>query len=197
MSGLAALGIPLLIGAMFIINTQNNKEVTYVTSNVDGNKYLVRDLPDQQQSADILAQVAQRLQKLVDNLSMNRDKYPEFSKAIDLMSKRYNPNNITEGGLRHDFTTYTVNKGEEISFCLRTRNTDNSLHDLNLIMFVALHELAHIASVQDDPGHKTKEFKDNFRFIVKKAVEMGVWQYTDFRSSPRMYCGTLVNTVPV
>ena len=196
---MAAVLIPLLIGGLFLANKTKllKGDVTYVESNHDRKKYLVRDLPDKQASADLLSQVSSRMKQLVDHLKMNKNNYPDHAKAIDLLSSRFNPNNIIEGGTRHDFTTYTLNKGEEISFCLRTRNTDNSLHDLNLITFVALHELAHIASVQDDPKHQTTEFKENFKFITKKAVDLGVWQYTDFRSSPRMYCGTLVNTVPI
>lgn len=192
-----AILIPVVIGTVFLMQLKTNSEVSYVTSNVDGNSYLVQNLPDKQQSADILASIANKLSNLVDQLYQERQKYPQYDKAIQLMKNRFRSQNITEGGQNHDYTTYTLNKGQEISFCLRTRDKDNSLHDTNLITFVALHELAHIASVQDDPQHRTTEFKENFKFIVKKAVEQNIWQYTDFRTSPRMYCGTLVNSVPI
>lgn len=172
-------------------------EVIYVTSNIDNKRYLVRDLPDKHASADTLAQVSNNMKKLVEYLRNNRSKYNEYHKCIDLLVRRFNPNNITEGGLRHDYTTFTINKGEQISFCLRTRDASNNLHNVNLITFVAIHELAHIASVQNDPNHKTSEFKSNFQFLTQKAVDIGVWNYTDYSSSPVMYCGTTVNTVPI
>lgn len=172
-------------------------EVVYIKSNIDNNRYLVRNLKDKDKSADTLATIAQKMTKLVNHFKENKSKYPKYQKCIDLITRRFNPRNITEGGLNHDYTTYTINKGEEISFCLRTRDESNNLHNVNLITFVALHELAHIASVQNDPGHKTDEFKENFKFIVKTAVEIGVWNYTDYTSEPVMYCGTMVNTVPI
>lgn len=195
---IAGIMVAMLSG-MYIMKNSNyiKGEVVYIKSNIDNNKYLVRDLPDKQMSADLLARVSNAMEKLVIYLKENKGKYKNNTKCIDLLIRRFNPRNITEGGLREDYTTYTINKGDEISFCLRTRDTSNNLHDLNLLIFVAIHELAHIGSIQNDPGHKTNEFKQNFEFLTRVAVDNGIWNYTDYSSNPVMYCGTVVNSVPI
>ena len=64
----------------------------------------------------------------------------------------------------NDFTSYSLNKGEKIVFCLRSEET-KQLHDINIIMFVAIHELAHVMSVTI--GHN-EEFYTNFRFLLQE-----------------------------
>jgi len=48
-------------------------------------------------------------------------------------------------------------------------------YDYNMLMYVALHELAHVISKQVDPEHKTKEFRDNFDFLLKRAAAKGLY----------------------
>jgi len=48
-------------------------------------------------------------------------------------------------------------------------------YDYNMLMYVALHELAHVISKQVDPDHKTQEFRDNFDFLLKRAAAKGVY----------------------
>jgi hypothetical protein len=54
------------------------------------------------------------------------------------------------------------------------------------MMYVAIHELAHIAS--DSVGH-TDEFKRNFADLLKKGIEIGVYRYIDYNKEPVEYCG--------
>ena len=44
-------------------------------------------------------------------------------------------------------------------------------------MFVAFHEMAHVMSLS--VGH-TDEFWNNFKFILKNAIKIGVYKYVDF-----------------
>lgn len=197
---MASFLLPVVIGSYLILKikpSQLTGEVTYVKSDIDNKSYLVQNKKDSKEGANTLAQINQRLTKLKEYLASNKSKYPEFDKPISLVTLRFNGNNITEGNLNYDYTTYTVNKGQEINFCLRTRNENDQIHDINLLTFVAIHELAHIASVQNDPGHKTDEFKRNFEFLLKRAIEIGVYNYVDYAAAPVMYCGTLVNSTPV
>lgn len=48
-------------------------------------------------------------------------------------------------------------------------------YDYNMLMYVALHELAHVISKSVDPEHKTQEFKDNFDFLLKRAAAKGLF----------------------
>ena len=56
-------------------------------------------------------------------------------------------------------------------------------YDINMLMYVALHELAHAISISVDPGHKTDEFKQNFKMLLDKAAAIGVYD----KSKPLNY----------
>ena len=57
--------------------------------------------------------------------------------------------------------------------CLRDEN--GSYYDDNMLMYVALHELAHAISKQIDPDHKTAEFMNNFKMLLKSAENLGFY----------------------
>ena len=49
-----------------IHNVTSNYPIVQIKSKVDGRTYNVRDMPDKQEAADLLARVRQKLQKLID-----------------------------------------------------------------------------------------------------------------------------------
>ena len=55
------------------------------------------------------------------------------------------------------FTSYSINKGEEIVFCLRCKKT-NQLHNINELMYVAIHEISHVACPEIGPMCCAKNF---------------------------------------
>ena len=57
--------------------------------------------------------------------------------------------------------------------CLR--DEQGNYYDDNMLMYVAIHELAHVNSKSVDPDHKTDEFKDNFKLLLKKAEDLGLY----------------------
>lgn len=85
-----------------------------------------------------------------------------------------------------DNTSFTINKGELLSICLREDKDGRPFHDYNTLCFVVIHELAHIASVSE--GHNY-EFIENFKFLLKEAVAMGYYSPVDYSKHPFMYCG--------
>lgn len=190
-----------IIAFLLIANVKSiSGQVIYVRSTLDGNQYLVKNLADKQQSADLLAWLAKQMQALVDHLKSHQSDtdYANYKKAITLLVNRFNPRNISENGNNGgNYTTFTLNKGQNVSFCLRTRDANNQLHaDKNMLLFVAIHEMAHIASIAEDPNHKTEEFKSNFKFLYDTAIKVGVYQYDDYRANPKRYCNTTINTTP-
>jgi len=78
-------------------------------------------------------------------------------------------------------------------FCIRERDENNKLVDLNTITFVALHELAHVMTVSI--GH-TKEFWDNFAFLLEFAVKKGYYKYHPYHKKPVKYCATMITDTP-
>jgi predicted metal-dependent hydrolase len=173
---------------MFLENDYVN-DVKYVKSTLDNTDYLVRNRTDSKQAADMLSTIRTKLTSVVEGMT---DKYPKDARVRRLKG-RFNPYKISESSPTSEYTSYSVNKGEKIVFCLRSKD-DQRLHDINTITFVALHELAHLMT--ESIGH-TQEFWDNFRFILKNAIQKGHYNYQDFQSKPIRYCGTNITDSPL
>ena len=179
-----------LILGFLIWDTYFTNEVEYVKSTVDGQEYLVRSLPDKQEAANLLAQIRQKLEKMVLHL---KETIPEDARTKRLL-KNFHSDKISEGSETAKYTSYSINKGEKIVFCLRAKNETKKLVDLNTMTFVALHELAHIAT--ESIGH-TKEFWDNFKWILKESVKIQIYMFQDFNSKPVGYCGIQITDNPL
>ena len=167
-----------------------------VKSTVDGHEYTVKSLPDKQDAADLLAQIRSRLNLLVSHL---QKKYPDDSRTKRIVSS-FDSSKISEGGDdTNQYTSYSINKGEKIVFCLRSRDkTDgqggNKLVDINMMIFVAVHELAHIAT--ESVGH-TDEFWANMRYLLSESIDIGIYTKQDFKHEPVKYCGVNVTSSPL
>lgn len=175
---------------IFFIYVLNSVRVFFkgirVQSTIDNRWYLVRDVNPEynQKNADILALINQKISKLLHHLK--KSKHNEFQINVDLLISRYDPDAIMENISQVD-TTFTVDKGERLEVCTDTRNSINpQLEDMNTLIFVILHEMGHMASITY--GHNT-EFKKNFAFLVKKAIEIDIYKYVDYKVTPVRYCG--------
>ena len=164
-------------------------EVNYMISKIDNRKYLVRNLEDKEKAADLLATIRKNLIKISQELKKkNKD-----NEDIDRMINNFNPDNISESNEKNKYTSYSVNKGEKMVFCIRSRDSKNKLVDLNTMMFVALHELAH--TMTKSIGH-TQEFWDNFRIILRNARKMDMYKRVNYNETPVDYCGTKITDDP-
>ena len=180
----------IIVLSLFIYTESRNNEIIYVESSLDHRKYLVRNVDDKQEAADMLANMRDRLDKLINYIRMN---YPNDDRAKRLIRK-FNPDRISESLRGSKYTSYSINKGEKIVLCLRSKDMSQRLTDINTLMFVTLHELAHIMTISI--GH-TKEFWSNFKFILKIAVQIGIYDNIDYSKDPQPYCGIEVNDSPL
>lgn len=162
-------------------------EVTFVKSSLDNRYYLVRQLQDKQSAADLLASINKDLQRLVNHLVAKYPQKPEVKRLFE----NFNPNNVSEGSVQSGYTSYSVNKGERIILCIRQKDTANSFVDKNILLYVAIHELAHLAT--ESVGHD-QTFWDNFKFILNEAVEINIYKKIDFTSNPTPYCGIKITS---
>ena len=165
----------------------NFGKVSYVESYYDGNEYLVQNSLYKEESAVLLSKLIEKMKFLRDYLAENIDKYDEYKEYINLLSNNFTDfrTQIYEGSGEDNLTSYSVNKGEEVVFCLHSKK-DRKLHDINLIMYVAIHEMAHIAC--PEIGH-TLLFKKIFNFLTIRAMELNIYEKIDFESYPQEYCG--------
>jgi len=78
-------------------------------------------------------------------------------------------------------SSYTENKST-ITLCLK--NKSGRYYDINTVMYVALHELAHVLSHTHGHGD---EFRQNFADLLRRGAAAGI--YDPRQPIPATYCG--------
>lgn len=178
----------ILVGFTFYLNS-DYFNLKCIVSTRDGNKYCVRDLGLVEESVDLLALVTNRMSKLVNYM---HDTYPE-NEDVKRMFKNFNPKKIMETLPTSEHTAYSEDKGKKIAFCLRKKKTEPELIDINTLTFVAIHELSHLMT--PTIGHKT-DFWDNFKLLLKNAVEINIYSPINYGKKPQEYCGMSIDDNP-
>ncbi len=180
----------IIIIALRLYLNSDSFNLRCIISNVNGNTYCVRDRNKLNLAADRLAHVNNNLNKLVNHLSK---KYPD-NENVQRLVNGYNPKKIYETLPTSEFTAYSENKGEKIAFCLDTeKNSKGRLIDINTLMYVALHEVSHIAT--KSIGH-TDEFWNNFKFMITEAKAINIYNPVDYKKEPARYCGMNITDNP-
>ena len=164
-------------------------EASYVKSDLNGKEYLVQNLDNKDEASYILSVIHERIFILSDYLCQNKNKYPDFRPYIQQFCDRVNDIVLEENAPDGKYTSYTVNKGDKISLCLRSIQTKN-LHDLNLIMYVVIHELAHVACPEID---HTELFKKILIFLLEISIMLKIYKYTNYQKHPMEYCGLTIH----
>ena len=163
-----------------------------VTSTVDGRSYKVRDLPDKQEAANLMASVRMKIVKLYGELKEKFPDKPQIRQWVRNFSP--DPNRFEEATPDAEHTSYSVNKGEKVHLCLRQREGPNeTLVNENIMVFVSLHEMAHV--ITPSVGHGP-DFWNNFAWLLKQAEERGIYSYQDFKAHPVAYCGLNITDSP-
>ena len=176
-----------IIGIMTSVNYYiKNKDVVKVKSNIDGREYRIAEAPDQQEVADLLAKINSNVLKMIEMLKSNQDE------GVQRLCKRYNPDRLGENLEYKSYKAYSVNKGEEIVLCVREKN-GKLITDTNTMIFVLIHELAHIMTKED--GHPPI-FWQNMGYLLKEASKAGIYTPIDYSKNPVNYCGVLVDKTP-
>ena len=203
-----------LVITILLIFYKSNKSIftTKLTKNIDGIDYQVIQDKDPDTAAKLLDALNQFFYKIMRQLKTERNNGQNFGKVtyfIDNLLTKYNPSKIQEGyyikegepgskgenlanGEPPD-TAYVMDKGRVFVMCLRDAN--GKFHDLNLLKFVAMHEICHIGSIKDQ--HE-EEFWENFKWLLLYTSKRGLFTLTDYSKQPIKYCGTLlVDSNPV
>lgn len=179
----------VLVMIIKIYRESETFQLKCIISNVDGKSYCVRERNKLQLVADLLAKITENMKRLVKYLG---EKYPERENVKRLV-KNFNPRKISETLPTSKFTAYSENKGEKLAFCTTTTKKGNRLIDKNTLMFVALHEMSHIAT--KSVGHTT-EFWQNFKFLIENAKNINIYNPVDYKKSPKEYCGMTISDSP-
>ena len=161
-----------------------------IISDVDGNKYCVRERAKLQLAADLLANTTQKLKKLVAYLGKT---YPDRANCKRLV-ENFNPQTVKEILPTSEYTAYSENKGEKLAFCTTTTKKGDTLIDPNTLMYVAIHELGHLMT--KSIGH-TQEFWQNFKFLLQNAVKIKIYNPVDYKKKNKNYCGMKITDNPL
>lgn len=139
----------------------------------------------------MLGKIKQNISTLTNYLYINKDtKFYAYRPYIEQLHNRIHDASVSESTDDNLYTSYSINKGEQLVFCIRSRETKNKMHDINLIMYVVLHEMAHVAC--PEYGH-TQLFKKIFAFLTEEAIAIGIYKKIDFSSTPTEYCGLIIS----
>ena len=183
------LVILIILLCIKIYSESDYANLKCIISNLDGNTYCVRERNKLELAADKLAKVSTNLKKLVEYCNIQ---YPD-QENVKRLVENFNPKKIVETLPTSKHTAYSENKGEKLAFCLNSEKNNNKLIDLNTLMYVALHEISHIAS--KSIGH-TDEFWQNFKFFIEQANTINIYKPIDYKKTPAKYCGMDITDNP-
>lgn len=177
-----------IIGYSYTEHLSN--DIIYETSTLDNNTYLVRNARRKDIAADVLAILTLKLKILCNAMKLE---YPD-DVDVKRLCKNYNKENISESSINNKYTSYSVNKGQQIIFCIRQKDEKQTIIDINLATFIAIHELAHLMT--ESIGHLS-DFWTNFNRLLLKAIELGIYKNEDYSKYPKKYCGIMVTDNPL
>lgn len=184
--------VAIIVIFIYIFLFYNKKNVVLVYGSNNFTKYLVYNDKYKNDAALLLEHIINNMFKLKNYLYENIDKYPEFREYIIQLNENLDKDRtlIYENDPNSDLTSFSVNKGEEIALCLKSKKT-KELHNINLLMYVTIHEMAHIACPEIGHGDL---FKKIFRFLCEEAIKIGVYKYDNYENNPVEYCGMVLSS---
>ena len=186
----------IFLSIIFIFIIIHSSEVSYCEA-FNGDSFLVRNLNDKKDAANLLLEIRNRLKNLINCIQIkyegnSNDDILFIKEYLNNINSKFNNIKFRETNGSSKFTSYSINKGEEIVFCLRSKNknTMDKLHDINELMYVAIHEIAHVGC--PEIGH-TQLFKKINQILLKYAIECNLYSWKNYNSSPLEYCGIELN----
>ena len=187
LEGLVIL-ILITLGIYYIYNNYINEGLIKVRSKIDNEEYTVQIKDDATDAADLIATIKNKLKTLLEHLEKT---YGNSDNRVEMLKDNYKPDRVSEGIDTPGYTSYSINKGEQIVLCLRNKD---KLMDINTMTFVVLHEFAHLAT--ESIGH-TEEFWINFKWILEESINIGIYTRQDFKNKNVDYCGIKITSTPL
>ena len=186
----AAAGITAAIAISYFAGPRNTSPMT----GPDGKTYEMQNLPNREEAVKRMASICGKLSKLKDHY----EKEPALAAdpPIARFLARYHPDSFVENDMSSNDTSYSENKGQKIVVCLRdkTKAPEYPLIDENTVMFVMIHEMAHLMT--ETIGH-TQEFWLNFKRMLHDAVKLGIYSSVNYAQKPTPYCGMTITDSPI
>lgn len=197
----------VIIILIIIIFIYFNSDVGMITYHVPGKTeaYMISDkYSDKDDAVKLLSHTNDKLVELLRHLkkkyvpnqydgTVEVDNYA-LRKIVDSMLYNYNPEVIIENTPGNGDTSYTINKGKKLYVCIRDIRT-HKLLEPTIVVFVAIHELAHIGHYYGW-GHGDS-YWEVFKFLLFEAETAGIFVAPNYKIMPKNYCGLHVNYHPL
>lgn len=162
-----------------------------IKSQGDGKTYMVLDYKDSSRAAEYLAKINENMGVFIRQLKI---KYGRDHVMVNSIANNYNPDVLVEHipNFREPHIAFTRNKGDEIYVCLR--DLHGNLEDFNTVMFVTLHELAHISI---EPFGHPEEFWIAFKWILREAIYVDIYEPINYFTNPTRYHNVFIDYTPL
>ena len=158
---------------------------------------------DYQDAAFLMKEIRNRTDKLIThlknkyNIKCSKNETEYIGKRVLQLYDNYDSGNVFEISPNNSsgVTSYSDNKTKLI-LCMRKKGKKNELHDINTMMFVVIHELAHI--MNNRWGHtKSSNFWELFKFLLVGSIEIGIYEPINYAITPILYCGLKITYNPI
>ena len=193
----------LIMGVIYYLSTKES----FINYNTGKKSFMVLDKQNNYEyAAQILNDVDTNILLLIDYINKkysNLDSIDNKNSKEKLLYIIKNKINATyrSDSLKENFpsvigkdVSYNLNKGSDISLCLRNYDNPDEFHELNDIMFVAIHEVAH--SCNESYGHD-KKFWKIFRVLLENAIEIDIFKNINYRKDVVNYCSMHITYNPI
>ena len=185
--------ISIMIIIIYIYFFLNKKNFVSIESNT-GTRYMVYNDNLNKDKANLLSIIVKQMCILKNYLIKNIDteELKDYKVYINNLNLNFNEERtiIYETDPTSDLTSYSVNKGEELSICLKSK-TSGQLHNINILMYVVIHEMSHFACPEIGHGEL---FQKIFKKFIEVAIKINIYNYDDYINQPIEYCGMILSS---
>ena len=183
--------ILFLLNILFFFNIffENNHKQIKVISELDNNSYLVNNYTKKKETAYILSYIRNKMIFLTENIIIQKNNemfVSNIKKKIYKTKFSQNKKKFPKPNL----ISYNINKGEEIILCIYDYTTEK-FYDMNTLIYVSIHELAHIGN--PTLGHD-ESFYYIFNNLLEEAIRLKVYKFFDYEKIPQKYCGIIIKS---
>lgn len=176
-----------LLFRFFFIN--NNSQI-YIKSNFDNKYYLVNKKNKYKHHSSIILSIIRfKMIKLTESIKITKENEIYI---MNIKKKIYNTIFTENKNIfpKSNTTSYSLNKGDKIILCLYNYKI-NKFYDLNTLIYVSIHELAHVAN--PTIGHD-ESFYYILNILLNQAIYLKIYNFYNYEKLPKKYCGIVINS---